>query len=117
MKEIEQLIEISQFYGRDSRYVIAGGGNTSYKNADRIWVKASGTSLATITENGFALLDRTKLRPMSEKKYSDDVALREEEVKNDLELPRLPGISARRWKLRCTILSNMLLLCICILRS
>mgnify|MGYP006920736213 CR=1 FL=1 len=33
MKEIEQLIEISQFYGRDSRYVIAGGGNTSYKNA------------------------------------------------------------------------------------
>jgi rhamnose utilization protein RhaD (predicted bifunctional aldolase and dehydrogenase)/NAD(P)-dependent dehydrogenase (short-subunit alcohol dehydrogenase family) len=84
MKEIEQLIEISQFYGRDSRYVIAGGGNISYKNADRIWVKASGASLATITEDGFAVLDRTKLRPMSEKKYSDDVARREEEVKNDL---------------------------------
>ena len=84
MKEIEQLIEISQFYGRDSRYVIAGGGNTSYKNADKIWVKASGASLATITEDGFALLDRTKLRPMSEKKYSDDVAQREDEVKNDL---------------------------------
>jgi len=24
MKEIQQLIEISQFYGRDSRFVIAG---------------------------------------------------------------------------------------------
>lgn len=29
MKEIEQLIEISRKYGRDSRYVIAGGGNRS----------------------------------------------------------------------------------------
>jgi Uncharacterized conserved protein len=84
MKEIEQLIEISQFYGRDSRFVIAGGGNTSYKNEEMIWVKASGSSLATITEEGFAILDRTKLTVMSEKKYSDNAATREEEVKNDL---------------------------------
>ena len=61
MKEIEQLIEISRKYGRDSRYVIAGGGNTSYKNADKLWVKASGCALATITEDGFAVLDRKKL--------------------------------------------------------
>ena len=36
MNEIKQLIRISQFYGSDSRYVIAGGGNTSYKNADKL---------------------------------------------------------------------------------
>ncbi|GAT62493.1 SDR family NAD(P)-dependent oxidoreductase [Paludibacter jiangxiensis] len=84
MKEIEQLIEISQFYGRDSRFVIAGGGNTSYKNEEMIWVKASGSSLATITEEGFAILDRAKLAVMSDKKYSDNAAKREEEVKNDL---------------------------------
>ena len=84
MKEIEQLIEISQFYGRDSRFVIAGGGNTSYKNAEKIWVKASGSSLATITEDGFAVLDRAKLNLMSDKKYSSNAAEREEEVKNDL---------------------------------
>ena len=61
MKEIEQLIEISQKYGKDSRYVIAGGGNTSYKNAEKLWVKASGCALATITEDGFAVLDRFPL--------------------------------------------------------
>ena len=84
MKEIEQLIEISQFYGKDSRFVIAGGGNTSYKNQERIWVKASGSSLATITEDGFAVLDREKLNLMSVKVYSTDTTEREEQVKNDL---------------------------------
>jgi len=78
------LITISQFYGRDSRFVIAGGGNTSYKNAEKLWVKASGSSLATITEDGFAVLDRAKLNLMSDKTYSTNAAEREEEVKNDL---------------------------------
>lgn len=81
---IDHLIDISQFYGRDNRFVIAGGGNTSYKNKEKIWVKASGSSLATITEEGFAILDRKKLAVMSDKKYSDNAAEREEEVKNDL---------------------------------
>ncbi|MDO5523995.1 MAG: SDR family NAD(P)-dependent oxidoreductase [Bacteroidia bacterium] len=84
MREIQDLISISQFYGRDSRFVIAGGGNTSYKNDEKIWVKASGSSLATITEDGFAVLDRLKLNSMSEKQYSADSAEREEQVKNDL---------------------------------
>ena len=78
------LITISQFYGRDSRFVIAGGGNTSYKNAEKLWVKASGSSLATITEDGFAVMDRAKLNLMSDKTYSSNAAEREEEVKNDL---------------------------------
>ncbi|MDO9153393.1 MAG: class II aldolase/adducin family protein, partial [Paludibacter sp.] len=84
MNQIQQLIEISQFYGRDSRFVIAGGGNTSYKNAEKIWVKASGSSLATITQDGFAVMDRAKLNLMSDKTYSTNAAEREEEVKNDL---------------------------------
>ncbi len=84
MKELEQLIAISQFYGRDSRYVIAGGGNTSYKNAEKLWVKASGHALSTITEEGFAVLDRKKLDVISQKEYPADAAAREEEVKNDL---------------------------------
>ena len=84
MKELEALIQISQKYGKDSRYVIAGGGNTSYKTSDRLWVKASGHALATITEEGFAVLDRTQLNLMGEKVYSTDTAQREEQVKNDL---------------------------------
>ena len=81
---IQDLISVSQFYGRDTRFVIAGGGNTSYKNNEKIWVKASGSSLATITEDGFAVLDRSLLNPMSDKQYSSDEAEREEQVKNDL---------------------------------
>ena len=84
MKEIQELIEISRFYGKDSRFVIAGGGNTSYKNEEKIWVKASGSSLATITEDGFAVLDRIKLNILSERVYSDNATEREEQVKNDL---------------------------------
>lgn len=84
MKEIDQLIEISRKYGADSRFVIAGGGNTSYKNGNNLWVKASGHALATITEEGFAVLDRALLNPMGKKKYSSDTAEREDQVKNDL---------------------------------
>lgn len=81
---IRDLIYISRLYGQDNRFVIAGGGNTSYKNNDKIWVKASGAALATITEEGFAVLDRKILDGMSEKKYSADPVEREEQVKNDL---------------------------------
>lgn len=85
MKKIEQLIEISRFYGKDNRFVIAGGGNTSYKNEQQIWVKASGFALATIDQEGFAILDRAKLQLISEKSYSSDADLREAQVKSDLE--------------------------------
>jgi rhamnose utilization protein RhaD (predicted bifunctional aldolase and dehydrogenase)/NAD(P)-dependent dehydrogenase (short-subunit alcohol dehydrogenase family) len=82
--DIRELIEISRFYGQQKQYVIAGGGNKSFKNNDRIWVKASGSSLATITEDGFAMLDRSKLQQISKKIYSSDPFIRESQVKDDL---------------------------------
>ena len=84
MRQSEDLIAISRKFGQDSRFVIAGGGNTSYKDENRLWVKASGHALATITEDGFAVLDRTLLNEMGEKAYNEDTAIREEQVKNDL---------------------------------
>ncbi len=86
MKQIEDLIAISRKFGQDSRFVIAGGGNTSYKDENRLWVKASGHALATITEEGFAVLDRALLNEMGEKAYNEDTAIREEQVKNDLSV-------------------------------
>ncbi len=82
--EIAQLIEISRFYGNNKDYVIAGGGNTSYKDDQTIWIKASGQPLAVLNETGLVALSREKLHTISGKKYSDDPVLREEEVKNDL---------------------------------
>ena len=86
MKQIEDLIAISRKFGQDSRFVIAGGGNTSYKDENRLWVKASGHALATITVDGFAVLDRALLNEMGEKAYNEDTAIREEQVKNDLSV-------------------------------
>ena len=84
MKELDELIAVSRKYGADSRFVIAGGGNTSYKDDTRLYVKASGHALATIDENGFAVLDRKKLAPMGRRRYSADAAEREAQVKADL---------------------------------
>jgi len=84
MKEIDNLIAVSRKYGADSRFVIAGGGNTSYKDATRLWVKASGHALATIDEDGFAVMDRARLDAMATKTYPADATERETRVKEDL---------------------------------
>jgi NAD(P)-dependent dehydrogenase (short-subunit alcohol dehydrogenase family)/rhamnose utilization protein RhaD (predicted bifunctional aldolase and dehydrogenase) len=83
-KEIQQLIEISQYYGKQKDFVIAGGGNTSYKDENHLYVKASGHSLGTIGEDGFAQLDRKALQEIAAKTYSEDVMERENQIKNDL---------------------------------
>jgi len=83
-KNLTQLIEVSRLYGKDKSFVIAGGGNTSFKNPTHIWVKASGVALETIDENGFVCLSRAKLKIVSSKTYSSDSTSREAEVKADL---------------------------------
>lgn len=83
---IAELIEISRFYGKSRDYVIAGGGNTSYKDESTIWIKASGQSLAELTEEGLVSLDRKKLQVISTNLYSENTSEREEQVKNDMAL-------------------------------
>ncbi len=84
MKKLKDLVEISNQYGKDPDYVIAGGGNTSWKNDDYLWIKASGTSLATITEDGFAKMNRKCLDQLSRKNFSSDPLKRESEIKEEL---------------------------------
>jgi|WetSurMetagenome_2_1015567.scaffolds.fasta_scaffold00002_51 rhamnose utilization protein RhaD (predicted bifunctional aldolase and dehydrogenase)/NAD(P)-dependent dehydrogenase (short-subunit alcohol dehydrogenase family) len=82
--ELKDLIEISRFYGADKNFVIAGGGNTSFKDENTLWVKASGEPLASLTEDGLVALDRSKLHEISVKNYPEDTVLREDLVKQDL---------------------------------
>ncbi len=82
--QVRELVEISRFYGASSDYVIAGGGNTSWKDEDELWIKASGTSLATIGHDGFAVLRRDRLDLMSTRVYSSDPVEREKQVIKDL---------------------------------
>jgi NAD(P)-dependent dehydrogenase (short-subunit alcohol dehydrogenase family)/rhamnose utilization protein RhaD (predicted bifunctional aldolase and dehydrogenase) len=84
--EINELIEISKYYGDNKDFVIAGGGNTSFKDDKTIWIKASGQSLAEITEDGLVALSRQKLHIISSSIYSEDPATREEQVKTDIIL-------------------------------
>jgi NAD(P)-dependent dehydrogenase (short-subunit alcohol dehydrogenase family)/rhamnose utilization protein RhaD (predicted bifunctional aldolase and dehydrogenase) len=94
--EIEELIEISKFYGGNKEYVIAGGGNTSFKNEETIWIKASGQSLAELTEDGLVSLSREKLHVISSNNYSDEPSEREEQVKTDMFMSILdPGKNKR----------------------
>ncbi|MDT8402245.1 MAG: class II aldolase/adducin family protein [Bacteroidales bacterium] len=91
----EKLISLSGYYGSNKAYVIAGGGNTSYKKGDSLWIKASGIPLAGIDESGFVCLSRMKLAEISSSDYSTDPFLREEEIKKDL-LDAIKGDSNKR---------------------
>ena len=93
---LEKLIEMSNKYGQDPEYVLAGGGNTSYKDDTTLYVKGSGTALATITADGFVAMDRKKLSEIFEKEYPDDDQLREAAVLEDMLASRLPGNEHKR---------------------
>ncbi len=84
MERLDELIAISRYYGQNPEYVIAGGGNTSFKDPDTIWIKASGIPLAGIGTDGFVSLSRKKLGVVEKKTYSSDPVEREEQVKADL---------------------------------
>ena len=77
---IEKIVDLSHKYGANPDFVLAGGGNTSYKNDEFLYIKGSGTTLATITEDGFVKMNRAKLSAMFEREYSKDSAAREAET-------------------------------------
>jgi rhamnose utilization protein RhaD (predicted bifunctional aldolase and dehydrogenase)/NAD(P)-dependent dehydrogenase (short-subunit alcohol dehydrogenase family) len=88
---LQDLVRISNFYGSQPEFVLAGGGNTSYKTADHLYVKGSGTTLADITEDGFVKMNRKLLGLMWEKEYSKDPTEREAQVLADLMDAREKG--------------------------
>ena len=46
--DLSTLVKMSNTYGSNPAYVLAGGGNTSVKDDTTLYVKGSGTQLATI---------------------------------------------------------------------
>lgn len=84
MDQLKDLIAISQKFGKNEQYILAGGGNTSFKDSERLWIKASGSSLAEINANGFVCLAREKLKVISTRQYSNESQEREAQVKDDL---------------------------------
>lgn len=88
-KALQELIDISQFYGKNKDFTIASGGNTSVKNDEVMYVKASGFELGKIGEEGYVAMDRILLDRLKTREYSKDEKQREAEVKSDLLKSRI----------------------------
>jgi rhamnose utilization protein RhaD (predicted bifunctional aldolase and dehydrogenase) len=93
---LQKLAEISRFYGANPEYVIAGGGNTSFKDGDYLYIKASGTSLAEAKPEDFVKMERAALGKIWEKTYPPDAEARESAVLADLMAARAPGEEKKR---------------------
>ncbi len=95
-KALNELIDISRFYGNNKDFTIASGGNTSVKNDEVMYVKASGFELGKIGEEGYVAMDRQLLDKLKTRSYSADEKNREAEVKSDLLKSRiLPELNQR----------------------
>ena len=93
--QLKALAEMSNKYGSDSEYVLAGGGNTSFKNDEFLFIKGSGTALATIKPEEFVKMERALLNEIRTKKYSDVEAECEAEVLEDMMNARVKGETRR----------------------
>ena len=94
--ELDALIEMSHRYGADADFVLAGGGNTSYKTEDTLYIKGSGTRLASIDASGFVKMDRAKLAGIWNMKFSAEEKQRETEVLAAMMSARQAGEEAKR---------------------
>ena len=101
-ERMEQLIAMSHHYGGDGRYVLAGGGNTSVKESGVLYVKASGTRLSNVEEDGFVKMSMAKIAAMFEKEYPREDKRRESEALADMMEARLAG-EANRPSVECML--------------
>jgi len=90
---LETITELSHVFGT-AEYVKAGGGNTSCKTAETLWVKPSGTTLAGLKPETFVAMDRAVLSRLYGASAPAEPAAREELVKDMMAAavkPETPG--------------------------
>jgi rhamnose utilization protein RhaD (predicted bifunctional aldolase and dehydrogenase)/NAD(P)-dependent dehydrogenase (short-subunit alcohol dehydrogenase family) len=104
---MDQLIKLSHFYGSDVDFVIAGGGNTSVKTQDRLFVKGSGTCLATIEAGGFVEMNRRLLDALLSADLGADPDAREKAFKESILAARVHPEKGQRPSVEC-VLHNIL---------
>lgn len=93
---LQTIVELSRRYGADPEYVVAGGGNTSFKDGETLYIKGSGTALAEMTADGFVRMDRKLLAAIWKKDYPSSSDERESAVLADLMAARRPGEETKR---------------------
>jgi rhamnose utilization protein RhaD (predicted bifunctional aldolase and dehydrogenase) len=93
---LADVVELSRYYGSRSEYVIAGGGNSSFKDEGTLYIKGSGTSLGDIGPEGFVRMDRKKLALIWKKDYPAPADEREAAVLADMMAAREAGEEGKR---------------------
>ena len=78
---LQTITELSHAFGTPD-YVKGGGGNTSCKSADTLWVKPSGTTLAGLQPETFVPMDREVLGKLFHAAVPSDPSAREAVVKD-----------------------------------
>jgi len=93
--DLAMRVYTSQLLGKDMDLVLHGGGNTSVKINDKLYVKGSGWNLDTIEEAGFPGVDLKTLIDMAELEHlSDtDMVAQQREALEDKTSPN-PSIEA-----------------------
>ena len=100
---IDELVGFSNFYGSNEELVLAGGGNTSAKDGDTMYIKGSGTRLCDITAEGFVKMSRSKIAEIFTKTYPDNDKEREALSLKDLMDAKLPGQENKRPSVETTL--------------
>lgn len=95
MGGMDELISLSRRYGSDPDWLLAGGGNTSWKEGDILHVKASGGSLGGIEAGGFCSMSRQGLGAIWQRTYPEATEAREAAALADLLAARSPGETRR----------------------
>jgi len=95
MRELlETIANLSHEFGSPD-FVKGGGGNTSCKTADTLWIKASGTTLAGLTAESLIEMDRARLKTLHGITPPSDAKQREALVKRVMEESRALGVTGR----------------------
>ena len=94
MNLLDTITQLSHEFGT-ADFVKGGGGNTSTKTADTLWVKPSGTTLAGLAPETFVPMDRQKLARLYTLAVPDNTVAREALVKETMAAAVKPGQTGR----------------------
>ncbi len=100
--DLSTLVKMSNTYGSNPAYVLAGGGNTSSKDDTTLYVKGSGTQLATIKAEGLSKWTEHVLNEIMKTEYPKNDVEREAAYLADVMAAVTDDDKTKRPKCRST---------------
>ena len=92
--DLDIITALSHEFG-SAQYVMGGGGNSSCKDRETLWIKPSGTTLLGLSPERFIAMDRAKLATLFTLAPPADATAREALVKSVMAAAVKPGTPGR----------------------